>query len=82
MPPFENHVPLVLTASYFVFLKARPKLDHMTHFGFHGNRFRCFKVAQNSFFLQKPPTQDTAQMAIFLVFYESATAKVALCAYL
>ena len=33
-------------------------------------------------FLQKPPTKDTAQMAIFLVFYESATAKVALCAYL
>ena len=41
MPPFENHVPLVLTAYCWVFLKACPKLDHMTHFGFHGNHVRC-----------------------------------------
>ena len=34
------------------------------------------------FFLQKPPTKDTAQMALFLVFNESATAKIALCTYL
>ena len=33
MPPFENHVPLVLTACYLVFLKACPKRDHMIHFG-------------------------------------------------
>ena len=50
MPPFENDVPLVLTAYYYVFLKACPKLDHMAHFGLHGNCFRCFKVAQLSFF--------------------------------
>ena len=39
-----------------------------------------FKVAQNSF-LQKL-TKDTAQMVSFLVFNESATAKIALCTYL
>ena len=43
--------------------------------------FGCFKVAQNSF-LQKPLTKDTAQMALCLVFNESATAKIALCTYL
>ena len=37
VPSFENHVPLVLTAYYKVFLKACQKLHHMTHFGFHGN---------------------------------------------
>ena len=41
-----------------------------------------YKVAQNSFFLQKPLTKDTEQMALFLVFNESATAKIALCTYL
>ena len=40
-----------------------------------------FKVAQNSF-LQKPLTKDTVQMALFLVFNESGTAKIALCTYL
>ena len=38
----------------------------------------CSKV----FFPQKPPTKDTAQMALFLVFNESATAKIALSTYL
>ena len=33
-------------------------------------------------FLQKPLTKDIAQMAIFLVFNESATAKIALWTYL
>ena len=77
LPPFENYVPLVLTPYCLVFLKACPKLDHTTHFSFHGNCFRCFKVAQNSF-VQKPLTKDTAQMALFLVLNESATAKIAL----
>ena len=49
VPPFENHVPLVITAYYLVLLKAGPKLDHMTRFSFHGNHFRCFQVAPNSF---------------------------------
>ena len=40
-----------------------------------------FKVAQ-SLFLQKLLTKDTEQMALFLVFNESATAKIALCTYL
>ena len=40
------------------------------------------KVAQNFLFPQKPLTKDTAQMASFLVFNESATAKIALCTYL
>ena len=40
-----------------------------------------FQVAQ-IFFLQKPLTKDTAQMALFLVFNENATAKIALCTYL
>ena len=34
------------------------------------------------FFLQKALTKNTAQMALFLVFNESATAKIALCSYL
>ena len=34
-----------------------------------------------SVFQQKPLTQDTAQMALFLVNNESATGKVALCTY-
>ena len=33
-------------------------------------------------FLQKPLSKDTAQIALFLVFNESATAKIALCTYL
>ena len=41
-----------------------------------------FKVAQNSFFLQRPLTTDIAQMALFSVFNESSTAKIALCANL
>ena len=36
-----------------------------------------FKVAQKSF-SRKTLTKDTAQMALFLVFNESATAKIAL----
>ena len=53
VPPFENHVPLVLATYYSVSLKACPKLDHMTHFGFHGNHVRCvFEVAQTSFFFK------------------------------
>ena len=57
------------------FLKACPKLDHMTHFGFHGNRVRCvFRMAQ-IFFLQKPLTKDALQIALILVFNEGANAK-------
>ena len=37
------------------------------------------KVAQNSVFLEKPLTKDTAQMALCLVCNESAKAKL-LCA--
>ena len=33
-------------------------------------------------FLQKPLTKDIAQMALFFVFNENATAKIALCTYL
>ena len=43
--------------------------------------FGVFKVAQNSF-LQKPLTKDTTQMALFLVYNGSATAKIALWTYL
>ena len=53
----------------------------MTHFGFHGNRFRCFKVAQ-IFFLRKPLTKDTSQIALFLVFNEGTNAKIDVSAYL
>ena len=35
-----------------------------------------FKVAQSLFLQQKPLTKDTAQMALFLVVNESATAKI------
>ena len=40
-----------------------------------------FKVAQSSF-QEKPLTEDTAQLALFLVINESATAKTAVCTYL
>ena len=40
-----------------------------------------FEVAQK-FFLQKPLTKDTAHIALFLVFNESATAEIAFRAYL
>ena len=33
-------------------------------------------------FLQKPPTKDTAQMALFLVFNEGANTKIAFYIYL
>ena len=81
-PPFENYVSLVLTAYYYIFLKACPKLHHVTHFGFHDNSFRCFLRWLKTLFLQKPLTKVTAQMALFLVFNESATDKMALCTYL
>ena len=78
-PPFENLVTLLLTAYYEVFLKACPKFDHMTQFGFHGNRVWCiFKVAQ-IFISTKPLTKDTAQIALFLVFNESKNAKIDVC---
>ena len=54
----------------------------MTRFRFHGNCFRCCKGGSKHFFLQKPLTKDTAQIALFLVFNESVTAKIALCTYL
>ena len=41
VPPIENHVLLVLTAYYQIFLKVCSKLDHMTHFCFDGNGFMC-----------------------------------------
>ena len=41
-----------------------------------------FKVAENSVFLRKPLTKDTAQMALYLVCNESVTAKIALCSSL
>ena len=81
MPPFENYVPLVLTPYCLVFLKACPKLDHMMHFGFHGNHYECFKVTQSSF-PTKTKTNDTVQMVIVLVFNESANTKIASYTYL
>ena len=42
VPPFENPGSLVLMAYCQVFLTAFPNLDHMAHFGFYGNCFRCF----------------------------------------
>ena len=64
------------------FLKACPKFNHMTHFGFHDNRFMCFKVAQSSFLYKKPQTKDTLQMALVLGFNESLSTKIALYTYL
>ena len=81
MPPFENHVPLVLTPYGLVFLKACQKLHHMTHSRFHGNRFKCLRWLKG-IFLQKPKTKDTVQMAIVLVFNESSNTKIALYTYL
>ena len=41
-----------------------------------------FEGGSKVFFLQKPLIKDTAQMALFVVFNESATAKIALWTYL
>ena len=41
-----------------------------------------FLGGSNIFFLQKPLTKDTAQIALFLVFYEDPNAKIDLCTYL
>ena len=54
----------------------------MTHFGFHGNHLRCFLDGSKVFFLQKPLTKDTAQIALFLVFNEGKNANMDLCTYL
>ena len=50
VPPFGNHGHLLPTPYSLVFLKAYRKLDYMTHFHFHGSRFKCLKVAQRYFF--------------------------------
>ena len=41
-----------------------------------------FKGGSKLFFLQNPLTKDTAQMALFLVFNESANTEIAFCTYL
>ena len=41
-----------------------------------------FPGGSKLFFLQKPLTKDTAQMALFLVINKSAIAKIALYTYL
>ena len=81
LPPFENRVPLVLTPYCLLFWKACPKLDHMTHFGFYGNHFKCLRLLKG-IFLQKPQTKGPVQMVIVLVFNESANTKKALDIYL
>ena len=53
----------------------------MTHFGFHGDRLKCFKVAQR-YFLQKPQTEDPVQMGKVFAFNESANTKIAFYTYL
>ena len=65
----------------FFFLKACPKLDHMTHAGLLDNCFKSLKVAQK-YFLQKLQTKDAVQMARVLAFNESANTKIALCTHL
>ena len=74
MPPFENHVPLAQTAHCLVFMKACQKLDHIIHFGFHGNRFKCIISVLRwlkCIFLQKHQTKGTVQVTVVLVFNES-----------
>ena len=63
-------------------MKACPKLDHMTDFGFLVNRFRCLLGGSKAFSLQKPLIKDTVQMALILELNESQTAKIALWTYL
>ena len=53
----------------------------MTHFGFHGNHLSVYG-GSTVFFLQKPQTKDTVQMAIVLVLNESSNNKIALYTYL
>ena len=38
-------------------------------------------LSSKVFFLQKPLTKDTAQIALFLVFHEGKNAKIDLCTY-
>ena len=60
-------------------MKACLKLDHMTQLGYHGNHSNVLKWLKGIFLL-KPKTKNTAQMAIVLVFNESAYTKIALYA--
>ena len=81
MPLFENRVPVVLTLYCLVFLKACQKLDDMTHFGFHGNCFKCFKLAQR-YFSTKTSNTTHSTNGNSLVFNKNARTKIALCTYL
>ena len=69
--PFWKPCSSCTNSLLFSFLKACPKLDQMTQFGFHGYRFKCFYGGSKVFFLQKLQTKDTIQMAIVLAFNES-----------
>ena len=77
VPPFENHVPLLLTPNCFSFSESLSKLDHMTYFGFHGNGFKCLMWLK-CIFLKKRQTNDNVQVAIVLVWNEIANIKIAL----
>ena len=54
----------------------------MTHLVSMATVLGVFQGRSIVFFPQKPLIKDTAQMALFVAFYESATAKIALCIYL
>ena len=62
------------------FLKACPKLDHMAHFGFHINRFKCFKGGSNVF-ATKTSNQRHCTNGITFGILCNADTKIALCTY-
>ena len=64
----------------FSFLNACPKLDHMAQVGFHGDRFKCFKVSQKSF-STKGSNQIHCTNGNSLVINESGNTKKALFTY-
>ena len=81
VPNFQNHVPLLLTPYCLVFQKACPKLNHMIHVHLHGNRFKCFKVAQR-YFYAKPQIRGILQMAIVFVHNASSNTIIVVYTYL
>ena len=68
--PFENHVPLLLILSCLVFLKACPKLDHMTHFSFHGNRFSVLRWLKVIFYTKCANQRHCTNGIIFSIWWK------------
>ena len=80
MPPFKNHVSVVLTL-LFSFSESLSRTGSHYALLFPWQPFEVFKVVPR-YFSTKPKTKDTVQMAIMLAFNERANTKIAVNTYL